>query len=160
MGTHRYARRITASPADVFHVFVDPDLVTDWMEASMVVDASGPLNVVGTRFTLVIWGPWRFATRVVRCVPGRMYETYGTGPLGADYRMVATLTPLDDGGTSLDLLMEWTVPLGPIGRWIDRRWIEPGPHTSGNREVDRLVLLAAEARSSAAGGTAVARGDG
>ena len=147
MGTHRYTRRIAASPADVFRVFADPDLVADWMEASKVLDATGPLDIAGTRFTLVIRGPWRFATRVIRSEAGRLYETYATGPLGSDYRIVATLTPLDDGGTSLDLLMEWTAPLGPIGRWIDRRWVEPEPHTAGNREVDRLVTLATEARA-------------
>lgn len=110
-----------------------------------MLDPTGPLDVAGTRFTLVIRGPWRFRTRVIRSEPGRLYETYAAGPLGADYRIVATLTPMA-GGTNLDLLIEWTAPLGPIGRWIDRRWIEPEPHTAGNREVDRLVTLATEAR--------------
>ena len=141
MGRHRYTRRIGASPDEVFRGFTDPDLVADWMEASKVADPSGPLGVAGTRYTLVIRGPWRFSTRVVRSEPGRLYETVGTGPLGASYRMVATLSALDGGGTDLELTFEWTVPLGPIGRWIDRRWVEPGPHTAGNREVDRLVEL-------------------
>jgi uncharacterized protein YndB with AHSA1/START domain len=141
MGRYRYTRRIDAAPEAVFRGFTEPELVADWMEASRVADPTGPLGVAGTRFTLVIRGPWRFATQVIRSEPGRLYETYATGPLGADYRMVATLTPLDGGGTDLDLLMEWTAPLGPIGRWVDRRWIEPEPHTAGNREVDRLVEL-------------------
>lgn len=141
MGRHRYTRRIGASPDQVFRGFTDPGLVADWMEASAVADLSGPLDVAGTRYTLVIRGPWRFSTRVIRSEPGRLYEIVATGPLGASYRMVATLSAPDGGGTDLEISTEWTVPLGPIGRWIDRRWVEPGPHTAGNREVDRLVSL-------------------
>jgi hypothetical protein len=43
--------------------------------------------------------------------------------------------------TDLELLTEYTVPFGPIGRWIDRRWLEPGPRTGANRELDRRVEL-------------------
>jgi hypothetical protein len=54
--------------------------------------------------------------------------------------MVATLSPHDDA-TDLDLLTEYALPLGPIGRWVDRRWIDREPRTTANREVDRLVAL-------------------
>ena len=141
MGRYRYTRRIDASPDEVFRGFTDPELLADWMDAAAVTAATGPLGDAGTRYTLVIRGPWRFWTEVLRSEPGRAYEIGGTGPLGARYRMLATLSARPDAGTDLDLAMEWTVPLGPIGRWIDRRWIEPGPHTSGHREVDRLVTL-------------------
>jgi hypothetical protein len=57
--------------------------------------------------------------------------------------MVATLTPRE-GGTELDLLTEYTVPLGPLGRWMDRRWIDREPRTIANREVDRLVTLVSD----------------
>jgi hypothetical protein len=67
----------------------------------------------------------------------------GVGPLGASYRLVATL--VESGrGTDLDLLTEYTVPLGAIGRWVDRRWVDRGPRTTANREVDRLVELVTE----------------
>jgi hypothetical protein len=54
--------------------------------------------------------------------------------------MVATLEPTDDG-TNLALEMEYTVPFGDVGRWIDRRWIDREPRTIENREFDRLVAL-------------------
>ena len=57
--------------------------------------------------------------------------------------MVASLTERD-GETELDLLTEYTLPLGAIGRWIDRRWIDHEPRAIANREVDRLVTLVSD----------------
>ena len=144
MGRYRITRTIVAPPAAVFRTFTEPGLVADWMAASGVRDQSAPLDTSGAGFTLVIQGPWRFRSQVVRSEPPRIHETAGRGPLGASYRMVATLEPVD-GGTRLDLLTEYTAPLGPIGRWMDRRWLEPGPRAQANREVDRLVELATRA---------------
>ena len=140
MGRYVISRRITATPQQVYRAFADPTLLADWMHASGVVGATGPLDAAGTRFTLVIKGPWRFQSAVVGAEPPSRHEFAGRGPLGADYRMVATLTPRDYG-TDLDLLTEYTVPLGVIGRWIDRRWIDREPRATANREVDRLVEL-------------------
>ena len=145
MGHYRITRRIDATPERVFRAFTDPDLVADWMDASAVADPSGPLDVAGSRYTLVIGGPWKFRTVVVRSEPPRLHETVGDAPLGGSYRMVATLSERD-GGTDLDLLTEYTVPLGPIGRWIDRRWIDREPRATANREVDRLVTLVSDER--------------
>lgn len=139
MGRYRITRRIEATPEKVFRAFTNPVLVADWMDASGVRDATGPLDMPGTRFTLVIRGPHRFETEVVRAEPAKLHETAGRSPFGS-YRMVATLSARD-GGTDLDLLTEYTLPLGPIGRWVDRRWIDCEPHTIANREVDRLVAL-------------------
>jgi len=152
MGHYRLSRRIQASPDRVFRAFIDPVLVADWMDASGVTAPTGPLDTPGTRYTLVIRGPWRFRTRVDRSEPPWLHETTGRGPLGASYRMVATLAARE-GRTDLDLLTEYTVPFGPIGRWIDRRWIDREPRTTANRELDRLVALVSDphARSSPAG---------
>jgi len=143
MGSYRITRTIDATPEQVFRAFTDPALVVDWMSASAVEDAAGPLDTPGTRFTLVIKGPHRFRSEVVRVVPGRVHETAGRGRFGS-YRMVATLSPAS-AGTNLDLLTEYGLPLGPIGRWIDRRWIDREPRTTANREVDRLVSLVTSA---------------
>lgn len=142
MGRYRIIRRIDAAPEQVFRVFTDPALVADWMDASGVQDATGPLDVPGTRYTLVIRGPHRFRTEVVRAEPAQVHESAGRGPFGS-YRMVATLSPRD-GATDLDLLTEYSLPFGAIGRWIDRRWVDREPHSIANREVDRLVVLATD----------------
>jgi hypothetical protein len=115
------------------------------MDASAVQDPTGPLDVAGSRYTLVIRGPWRFRTVVVRSEPPWVHEAVGKAPLGGAYRMVATLSARD-GGTDLDLLTEYTIPLGPVGRWIDRRWVDREPRATANREVDRLVALVSDER--------------
>lgn len=143
MGSYRIERRIRATAEQVFRAFTEPALVADWMDGTGVIDATGPLDRAGTRYTFVVWGPWRFRTEVTRVDWPRVHEITGHGPLGAWYRMVATLTRAD-GETDLDLLTEYRVPFGPIGRWMDRRWIDREPRAIANREVDRLVTLVSD----------------
>jgi len=143
MGSYRIARRIRATPDQVFRAFTDPRLLADWMDGTGVHDATGPLDEPGSRYTFVVWGPWRFRTEIVRVEASSLHEVSGRGPLGASYRMVATLADAD-GYTDLELLTEYTVPLGALGRWMDRRWIDREPRTIANREVDRLVTLVSD----------------
>lgn len=146
MGRYRIARWVRATPEQVFRAFTDPTLVVDWMDGSALLNPSGSLDEPGTRYTLVIGGPWRFRTEVVRVEAPHLHEVAGRGPLGSSYRMVATLTP-SDGGTDFDLLTEYTMPLGALGRWIDHRWIDREPRATANREVDRLVTLVSDPKA-------------
>jgi hypothetical protein len=144
MGRYTLTRDIHVPAAQVFRGFTDPGLVVDWMAGEAIRDASGPLERAGTTYTLVIRGPWRFRSTVVRSESPTVHETVHRGLLGAAAHMVATLTE-HDGVTHLELLTEYTVPLGPIGRWLDRRFIESKPRTASNREFDRLVELVSAA---------------
>jgi hypothetical protein len=99
----------------------------------------------GVGVPMVVRGPWRLRCQVVRSERPRVHESSGRGPLGAFYRQVATLTPTDDG-TDLDLVTEYAVPFGPVGRWIDRRWVDREPRAIANRELDRLVELVSDPR--------------
>lgn len=138
MGRTRRTRHIEAPPHAVFRAFTDPALLADWMEADGVVDQRGPLDIEGSTYTLVISGPWRFRTRVTRSEPPRAYGLEGRGPLGTSYRMTADLT--DHGSTTaLVVETEWILPFGPVGRWMDRRWVEPRTRGEDDRELDRLV---------------------
>ena len=143
MGRYRISRHIRATPDQVFRAFTDPALLVDWMDATGVVGATGSLGQAGSRYTLVIWGPWRFQAQVDRVEAPSLHEVSGRGPLGATYRMVATLVD-DDGSTALELQTEYTVPFGALGRWVDRRWIDREPRAVANREVDRLVTLVSD----------------
>lgn len=143
MGRYRITRHIRATQVEVFRAFTEPALIADWMDGTGVIDATGPLDVPGTSYTFVVWGPWRFRTTVVAVEAPRRHEIAGRGPLGARYRMVAELTTAN-GGTDLELLTEYTVPLGVVGRWLDRRYIDRGPRAIANREVDRLVTLVSD----------------
>ena len=140
MGRYRLTRSIDAPPERVFHGFTDPAVMADWMDMTTIRDMTGDLGTPGTRFTMVVRGPWKFRSQVDRSERARFHEWSGRGPLGPTYRMAATLVARD-GGTDLDLVTEYALPLGPIGRWIDRRWLERGPRTIANRELDRLVAI-------------------
>ena len=135
--THR-TRRIAATPAEVFRAFTDPAIIADWMEADAVVDQRGALDAAGSTYTLVIAGPWRFRSRVVRSEPPFVHEVEGRGLFGTGYRMAAALRA-DGDVTELVVDTEWTLPFGPIGRWMDRRWVQPANQGEDDRELDRLV---------------------
>ena len=152
MGRNRKTRLIEASPDAVFRAFTDPAILADWMEADGVLDRNGPLEAAGSTYTLVISGPWRFRMLVTHSEPPHAYGLEGRGPLGTSYRMAATLTG-QAGATALVVETEWTLPFGPIGRWMDRRWVEPGTAGEDDRELDRLVdiVTGQDARSSRAG---------
>lgn len=143
MGSYRITREIRATPVQVFRAFTDPGLIADWMDAAAINELAGSLAAPGASYTMIIRGPWRFKVAVVRSEPPWLHETVHRGPLGTRVRILATLSARD-GGTHLDLLTEYAMPLGPIGRWIDRRWIDREPHVTANREVDRLVELVSQ----------------
>lgn len=143
MGRYTQTGQVAATPEQAFAAFTDATVLADWMDAKAIRGATGPLDQAGTRFSLVIAEPWRFRSRIVEVERSRRWVAEGHGLAGAWYRQTATLTPAD-GGTRIELTTEYRVPLGPIGRWLDRRYIEPGPHTAADREFARLLELAAK----------------
>jgi hypothetical protein len=152
MGSYRLTREIRATPERVFQGLTDAAVIVDWMDLRSITDATGPLDEAGTRFTMVVRGPWRLQCEVISSRSPTLHEMSGRGPLGASFRMVATLAASDDG-TRLELLTDYSMPLGAIGRWIDRLWLERRPRTVANRELDRLVDLL----SDGDGGSSTAR---
>ena len=149
MGRYVIRRHIAAPPEQVFRAFTEPKLVVDWMDAKELRDATGPLDQPDATYRLVIFGFHSFRTTVVRSDAARLHETRGSGRFGW-YRMVASLSPRADG-TDLELLTEYGLPLGPLGRWIDRRWIDREPRAQANLEVDRLVTLVSQAPALSSG---------
>lgn len=142
-------RRIEAPPERVFEAWTDPVVAADWLDADAIIDRTGPLAEVGTTFTLVIRGPWRFRMRVIRSAAPFTHEMAGTAPLGTAVELALTLTPRD-GGTDLEFATTYTMPLGALGRWIDRRWIDREPRPTANRELDRFATIAEGAPAFAA----------
>jgi uncharacterized protein YndB with AHSA1/START domain len=140
MGRRTQVRDISAPPDRVFSGYTDPVLIADWMRLSDVREATGPLDRPGTRYVMVVRGPWRFRIEVLAADPPRMLEYRGRGPLGASVHVTARLTPTA-AGTHLEETTEYGLPFGPFGRWLDRRFVEPQVGTPGDREIDRLVEL-------------------
>lgn len=138
MGRYTLTRHIHTSPDRVFEAFTDPALVADWMDMTEIRDATGPLDAPGTRFTMVVRGPWRFRSEILRSERPTLHEQSGRAPGGAFFHNTATLTARD-GGTDLELETEYGLPFGPIGRLLDRLFVDREPRTIANRELDRLV---------------------
>src|SRR5262245_843896 len=143
MGRYVLTRDIAAPLDEVFQAFTNPVLKADWMDASAIRDVTGPLDVVGSQYTLVIYGPHRFRATVVRSERPSIHEVVMRGLFGSA-RMVARLSERG-GGTHLELLTEYSLPFGAIGSWLDRRFIDREPRTIANREMDRLVALVSPA---------------
>ena len=140
MGRYTLTRRIPAPAEQVYRAFTEPAMVADWMDMKEVRDVTGPLDAVGSSLLLVVEGPWKFRTRIERAERPRVHVMSGKAPLGGAFRNTAVLTPIDSG-TDLSLTTEYTVPLGPIGRLLDRLFIDKEPRTIANRELDRLVAI-------------------
>lgn len=142
-------RRIEALPERVFEAWTDPVVAADWLDADAIIERTGSLAEVGTTFTLVIRGPWRFRMRVTRSEAPYAHEMEGTAPLGTAIGLALTLTP-GDRGTDLEFATTYTMPLWALGRWMDRRWIDREPRPTANRELDRFVAIAEGAPAFAA----------
>jgi uncharacterized protein YndB with AHSA1/START domain len=150
MGRFTLSRDIEGPAARIFRSFTDPEVTKDWMAATGVRDVRGRLDQAGTTYTLVIRGPWRFRSTVVRSEPPSLHETFHKGPLGASARQVVTMTE-HDGVTRLELDTEYTMPLGALGRWLDSRWFE-ATRGATRREFDRLIELVAHTARDREGG--------
>lgn len=140
MGSYVLTRRIAAPIARVFEGFTDPALMVDWMDAASITRATGPMDRAGTRYRFNIRGRWGFDVEILESAPPTAIGYAGQGPLGASFRARATLR--DEGNaTYLEHRMDYTVPFGLIGRWYDRRFLQPSPRSIANRELDRLVMI-------------------
>ena len=140
MGRYVLTRHIEAAPDHVFDAFTDPILFVDWMDVRGIRDATGPLGTPGTRYLMVVRWRWGFRSEIHRSERPMIHAYGGHAPLGASFRHTATLTARD-GGTDLALETEYALPFGPIGRLLDRLFLEGSPRTIANRELDRLVEL-------------------
>jgi uncharacterized protein YndB with AHSA1/START domain len=140
MGHYVQTRDIAAPPDRVFAGYTDPRLMTDWMDLAEIRDATGPLDAAGTRYLMKVRGAWGFRTEVIAAEPPNRIEYRGRGPLGASVHVTATLTPRGTG-THLEQLTEYGIPFGPVGRLLDRLFLQGRPRTIADRELDRLVEL-------------------
>jgi len=140
MGRYVQTRDIAAPLDRVFAGYTDPRLMTDWTDLAEIRDATGPMDAVGTRYQMKVRGAFGFRNEVIAARPPNRIEYRGRGPLGASVHITATLTPAG-GGTHLEQLTEYGLPLGPVGRLLDRLFLEGRPRRIADRELDRLVEL-------------------
>lgn len=65
MAEHRISIDIAAPPERVFALYMDLDLMTEWVGGvTRVTDVTGPIDVAGTRYT-VHFGPMKSPTEIL-----------------------------------------------------------------------------------------------
>jgi hypothetical protein len=105
----------------VWAAHLDGTGIPEWFPGARSVHAiSGPLDSPGTTYTL------RF-NRVVRSrvvvtevqAPVMHTRRWDARPLGT-YGTATLLLRRDGGGTQVDLDVTYGLPLGPLGRWLER----------------------------------------
>jgi uncharacterized protein YndB with AHSA1/START domain len=112
---------VEAPPAQVWAAHLDGARIPEWFPGVRGVKAiSGPLDRPGTTYSL------RF-NRLVRSrvvvteveAPVMHTRRWDARPLGSHGTATLLLRP-EDGGTHVDLDVTYGLPLGPIGRWLER----------------------------------------
>ena len=133
---------IARSPADVFARLVDLDRLPDW--ATIVVETRGhePGLRVGSRFeqTVRVAGvhvdcEWK----VTELEPSKRIGYEAHADVG-DLEMRQSVAA-EDGGTRLELEIEYEVPGGPFGEFLDRVLFERRNEEEAERSLANLKRL-------------------
>jgi uncharacterized membrane protein len=141
---------IERPPSEVFALLTDLDRLPEW--ATIVVgtrDVSDlPLRVGCTfRQTLRVLGrevesDWR----VTELEAPRRVAYEATAPGGGTLTMRQTVVP-GDGGSRVELELDYEVPGGWLGELLDRGLIEQQNEREAEQSLERLKRLAEEARA-------------
>jgi uncharacterized protein YndB with AHSA1/START domain len=157
MGYHRSTVYIEAPPEEVWKVLTNAERRPEWEDAIVEVrDVTGPMDRVGTRWVEVRSerGKTFPATmEVTRVEAPRLIEWTGPLPAGARLLFRVTLEPRN-GGTQKRVDAESKLPLGPVGKLLDRlvvqrmwtRWAEE----HGTRSDEKLKTLVESEHTRAA----------
>ncbi len=139
MGILRYSIWIDAPTSAVWRMWTDLARLPEWQTGSpTIVEATGPGDAIGTRYT-VRRGPTRSRTTVVRADAPQRYESLTEALLGLRFSIVADLVP-EGQGTRLSLQAHtfWPRGLGRLGRAVEAAVLSPG---EANRELAAFKAL-------------------
>ena len=149
----RYAAVIPFQLADVWDLMIRPERMAEWnTELPEVRDIAGPMDRVGGGYRQV----WRFFGRrmvapglwLVTAVEARHYREFrGITPMGP---MVGRdwFEPVE-GGTRVTIEVEYSPPLGPLGRLVDPLLQSMFRRTVARNGQALAALLARDARGGA-----------
>jgi hypothetical protein len=121
MGRFHAAAHFAAPPEVAFDVFTDASRMGEWFpRARRVANASGPINHLGVTYSLLFPWPARADCEVV-AVDRPLLHTreYVLRPFGVAGH--ARMRFRDEGsGSRIDLDGEYRMPVGRLGRMLDR----------------------------------------
>ena len=112
-------KRFVRAPIErVYAAYVDPAVLPKWMGIQAITNMSGPLDRPGSRFTEVVFGPYRPRSEVLAAEPPTLHDMTGRTFLGLGYRWTTHFAEKDEG-TEITLDAEAILP-GLVGRLVRR----------------------------------------
>ena len=121
MPSVRVTELAAAPPERVWATHVDGARIAEWFPGARSVERiSGPLDRAGTTYVLRFNPLLRSRVRVTEVQAPVMHtRTWDARPLGSHGRATVLLRA-EDGGTRVDFDVSFELPLGPLGRVLER----------------------------------------
>jgi len=112
---------VEAPPEQVWGAHIDGARIPEWFPGVRGVDGiSGPLDRPGTTYTLRFRPPVRSRVVVTEVEAPLMHtRRWDARPFGSHGTATLLLRP-EGGGTHVDLDVTYGLPLGPVGRVLER----------------------------------------
>ena len=123
----RNSIHIDAPPDVVWRVGRDVERIPQWNTTAVAVrDVTGPLDQVGTRFTVesrIAGRPLAVMWEIREVEPPRYFVATATTPMGGSARQRVDYEP-EDGGTRVTLDMEYELAPGLLGALLSKAFAE------------------------------------
>lgn len=147
----RHDFRIDAPVDRVWAVAIDANRIPEWQTNIVEMrDVSGPLDVVGTRYTAVnklagrrLESEWE----VAKAEPNRLLELTGKAPGGGRAMNRIRLTPTD-GATDFQVELDYELPGGFLGQFANRLIVERSLQRDVRHSSENFKALCEEPEAS------------
>lgn len=145
--TSTLSRDVTAAPAVVWDILIDINLLPSISPSTVAVTGPDRLEAVGDQFSQTVkLGGKQFTSTwtVTDFEPGRVITVTGSVLPGTKYSMTEEVTGRGRSGSTLAVTVEYSLPLGWLGRLAGRMGAERRALTESEQVVEAIAELAQE----------------